>query len=859
MFGTTTKCPAHLCLSLLITLSFTFISVSFARGAENKTRPPADVQYREDYNADGRVSVADVIALLILGRGSPEDPGADYNGDGGYDIMDVIALLVNIISGDFTPPGPPAEPWRVVGPGGGGGMFSPTVNPHDDNNVLVRCDMTGSYVTFNGGSSWNMFNLRNATRDFEFDPTNAGTVYAASTGLYSSTDGGRMWRLVYPDPVQIERERMVGDHAEHWYETFDGLPGGEVSRFANKVRVDPSDSDHLWFSFSSPYASPPYILFVSHDRGASWSILAENIEGTVLGIFPGSWWGKGDEVLVITSTRAVLISESTGQEILLELPEASITAAAGGVGADSTAVLYAMSANGLYRSGDLASSWQSVKSGRIAVSELSTLAVSENHPEVIYLGIKPDADYSFGICKSSDSGLSWDWVYRANGSSVTTGNYTAGWLDRKYGPSWRGNPLDLGVSATNPDVCYATDYGSTYRTTNGGSYWEQVYSDLQGDGSATSRGLDVTGTYGVHFDPFDTTHIFLSTTDVGAFHSFNGGANWFQAIEGVPASWRNTCYWMVFDPEIEGRAWGAWSNCHDLPREKMFRSGDFDRYRGGVTITNDKCRNWRMSNSGLPSNTVCTHIILDPVSPPDSRTLYVCGFRRGIFKSTNGGASWAQCGPVPGGNRNYWRLALLPGGRLFLLVARDRQGSTRIDGGLYRSTDSGDSWTQVALPAGVIYPNDLVWDPANPARMYLCCWAWSDVPGRDENGGWLVEARGGGVLRSTDGGKTWERVFREDSYVYAAAIDPARPSTIYINTFDSAAFRSEDMGENWTRIRGYNFKWGYRPVPDPYNPGMLYLTTFGGGIHYGPAAGDPNDLEDIENFSLDWRWGNGVL
>ncbi|HEX3106923.1 MAG TPA: hypothetical protein VHQ22_21000, partial [Terriglobales bacterium] len=37
--------------------------------------------------------------------------------------------------------------FQVVGPGGGGAMFNPTVSPHDPNTVLISCDMTGSYIT----------------------------------------------------------------------------------------------------------------------------------------------------------------------------------------------------------------------------------------------------------------------------------------------------------------------------------------------------------------------------------------------------------------------------------------------------------------------------------------------------------------------------------------------------------------------------------------------------------------------------------------------------------------------------------------------------------------------------------------
>ena len=86
-------------------------------------------------------------------------------------------------------------------------------------------------------------------------------------------------------------------------------------------------------------------------------------------------------------------------------------------------------------------------------------------------------------------------------------------------------------------------------------------------------------------------------------------------------------------------------------------------------------------------------------------------------------------------------------------------------------------------------------------------------------------------------------------------VDPDWPSTIIINTFDSAVFRSDDRGETWYRLKGYTFKWGHRPILDPHHPGMLYLTTFGGSVFYGPATGDPDAFEGIENFSDEWRWG----
>jgi len=49
-----------------------------------------------------------------------------------------------------------ASEFHIVGPGGGGAMFHPTVDPRDTNEVLVACDMTGAYISHDGGRSWRM-------------------------------------------------------------------------------------------------------------------------------------------------------------------------------------------------------------------------------------------------------------------------------------------------------------------------------------------------------------------------------------------------------------------------------------------------------------------------------------------------------------------------------------------------------------------------------------------------------------------------------------------------------------------------------------------------------------------------------
>ena len=90
--------------------------------------------------------------------------------------------------------------WEVIGPGGGGTMTHPTISPHDPKVVLVGCDMTGAYITYDGGESWRMFNLGTGVSSFAFDPKDPDVIYAGNPALLRSSDRGRTWWMVLPDP-----------------------------------------------------------------------------------------------------------------------------------------------------------------------------------------------------------------------------------------------------------------------------------------------------------------------------------------------------------------------------------------------------------------------------------------------------------------------------------------------------------------------------------------------------------------------------------------------------------------------------------------------------------------------------------
>ena len=358
-----------------------------------------------------------------------------------------------------------------------------------------------------------------------------------------------------------------------------------------------------------------------------------------------------------------------------------------------------------------------------------------------------------------------------------------------------------------------------------------------GDDGWTTRGLDVTTCYGVHFDPLAASRVFISYTDIGLFRSEDGGKSWIGATDGIPDVWRNTTYWIEFDPDRQGLMWGVFSGVHDLPRPKMWRQG-IHHYRGGVAVSRDGGRTWQVSSQGM-EETAPTHILLDPSSPVGMRTLYACAFGRGVYKSIDNGSTWSpRNSGIEGEEPFAWRLTRADDGTLYLIIARrsdDGSIGTPQDGALYRSQDGAETWKRVKLPEGVNGPNGLAVDPTDRARLYLAAWGRQKYP----------DDCAGGVFLSTDAGRTWRHTLDMSAHVYDVTVDPRDPNVVYACGFNSAAYRSADRGETWERIKGFNFKWGHRVVPDPLHPGNIYITTFGGSCWHGPALGDPSSPEDI--------------
>ena len=245
----------------------------------------------------------------------------------------------------------------------------------------------------------------------------------------------------------------------------------------------------------------------------------------------------------------------------------------------------------------------------------------------------------------------------------------------------------------------------------------------------------------------------------------------------------------------------------------MYRSAD-----GG--------QNWK--HIGLEDSRQISRIVVDP---RDANVVYVAALghaygpnaERGVYKSTDAGANWTKVldqGPDIGAAD----LTIAPQAPaiLFATTWRTRRPpwSTYAPfdspgGGLYRSTDSGQTWSHLTgggLPDGNWGRSAVAVSP-DGKRVYA-----------------LIDAKKAGLYRSEDGGNTWalanndHRLTTRSWYFSNITIDPQNPDVLYMPNV--ALYRTEDGGKTISIVRGAPGGDDYHQIwVDPKNSSRMVLET----------------------------------
>ena len=237
--------------------------------------------------------------------------------------------------------------------------------------------------------------------------------------------------------------------------------------------------------------------------------------------------------------------------------------------------------------------------------------------------------------------------------------------------------------------------------------------------------------------------------------------------------------------------------------------------------------------------------------PSQPYTFYIGMSNGGVWKTTDAGRTWKPIFDDQGTGSIGW-VSVAPSDPNVIYVGSG-EGLPRPDlsvgDGMYKSTDAGQTWTHLGLRDAQQIPKIAI-DPKNPDRLFVAALGHPYGPNQER-----------GIFRSTDGGKTFDRVLFKDENTGGkdVDIDPSNPDIVYATLWEQrqgpwengawdgtngGIFKSIDGGATWKQLK--------QGLPDgivdaelaiaPSNPRRIYTTVeaagSGTGLYRSDDAGE---------------------
>lgn len=479
--------------------------------------------------------------------------------------------------------------------------------------------------------------------------------------------------------------------------------------------------------------------------------------------------------------------------------------------------------------------WNRTSGWNPGVGRITSIAVYPSNQNIIYV-TSPGG----GVWKSTTGGNAWSPVNDYDNNMM--------------------NMFSVSVDPTNPDIVLAGNSGGTiFKSTDGGSTWTSKSSGMGSvrkilispdnplimfatgsgifkstDGGETWVKKSTNSTEDIEFKPGNTGILYACGSNV--FRSLNGGETWSQlgSTNGIAYSARCMIGVSAADSNV---VYIIQANGSEFGR--MYKSMDGgDTFTVTVTGSSANCTNYfGYSTNGCGTGGQATYDMAICVNPFNANEVHIGGII--CWKSTNGGTGFVA--------ETAWSLPNTVGYNHADIHALDWVGTniySGSDGGIYRSSDNGDNWSDLSYGLGTrqfyriacskTSKRIVTGGAQDNGSSVLRSTGWLDWLGADGMDGLISPldsnlmwgtSQYGSLYKSINCGSSYSNITSPGSGNWITPLAIASNSNVIYSGYDGV-YKSTDNGSTWSKISGTVISSNLNVLAvAPSNSNYIYAST----------------------------------
>ena len=764
----------------------------------------------------------------------------------------IFLLLILLVLYQFSPAQP--STFYPKGIGGGGSLWFPTINPANENEFYIGCDMSELFHSVDFGNTYSQLPftlltvMSNSTYEFTMDPEIAYAIYNDGNDGYpvKTIDAGSSWTMLpgfdiglgkvyrmvanYNNPDQL----VIGYYGDIVISNNGGTTFSLVKHAANMgagIIVG-----GIVFDDNNIYIGTNEGIFHSSNGGSAFSKMTDSgiFSGEVIWNFTGAREGNNIRFFCITAN----------------------------VGDTYNGIMpwdYYNFAKGVYSMDNASGTWTPKMIGiDFSTDFIMYAGMARNDISTIYLAGNDNILNAPLVYKSSDGGNAWNKVFQTTNNQ----NIITGWCgsngDKIW--SWAETCFGIAVAPTNANKVVFGDYGYIHVSSDGGNTWQQSYVDTADQNMAGQSTPQKQVYHSIGLEPTSCWQVFWTTqnnlfgafSDIGGIRSIDRGKSWSYDYNGFTV---NSLYRIA--GLQDGTIFAATSYVHDLYQSTRLKDAQLDvsDASGNIYYSTDGGSNWLLLHSfGHPVFWIAT----DPGNPNRMYASVVhyggggSSSQGGIWMTTNlnnlASSQWTQLPPPPRTEGHPACIEILDDGKMVCTFSGriNPSGSFTPSSGVFIYDPALNSWSDVSDPGMNYWSKDIIIDPGDPTQNTWYVGVFS---------GWGGPPNGlGGLYKTIDRGVNWAKISGSQfDRVTSLTFNPQNLNQAYLTTETQGLWVSQNMQATvptWDLVDSYPFRQPERVFFNPFNQNEMWVTSFGNGLKTGFM--NPTSVTEIAPIESDF-------